>query len=218
MSLFLDYQKILPELKVLSDNFESIHDEFITHRNTLEIRDFTSQQDDYISKNKRGFPIQFNSYLEAKQTNKDIGWHMGALSYHGVFHPSNAVYLPILCKTLSSIQGILAAGINVLHSGASLDWHSDKDYGGGGMNTYRVLWGLDVPVEEDKYSIFQMKDSSDNVETQVFKNNEFYMFDSNTTHRVENMMSKPRTVLAMDVFPIQNLKNNKNSVFIKSVL
>jgi len=220
MSLFLDYKEILPELQILSDNFDSIHDEFVTNRESLEIRDFTDQQKEYITQNKRGFPIQFNSYLDAKQTNSDVGWHMGALSYHGVFHPCNAMYLPILCQTLSSIKAVLVAGINVLHPGASLDWHCDKDYGGGGLNTYRVLWGIDVPVEEDKYSIFQMKDESGNVETQLFENNKFYTFDSNTTHRVENMMSQPRTVIAMDVFASKSLAhiNNKPNVFFRSML
>jgi len=202
MSLFLDYLDVFPDLKILSDNFDVIHNEFIENRNSLEIRDFSKQQDDYISKNKRGFPIQLNSYLQAKQTDSNVGWHMGALCYRGSFHPFNGMALPTLIELIAPIKGILDVGINVLHPGASLDWHCDKDYG----NSHRILWGLDVPVEDDKYSIFQMKDESGNIETQIFENNKFYVFDSNTTHRVENMMSKPRTVLAMDVISPKSSK------------
>lgn len=220
MSLFLDYRDIIPELKVLSDNFELIHKEFISAKDSLDVRDFSDQQDDYISRNKRGFPIEFKTYMEAKQTSENKGWHMGAICYHGISNPFNAPYLLFLNKIISSIDGILVAGLNVLHPGASLDWHNDRDYGGGASDTYRVLWGIDVPLDGDKYSIFQMKDSSGNIETKIFENNQFYAFNPNTTHRVENMMTKPRTVIAMDVIPTKDMKNikNKGNLMFKSVL
>ena len=216
MSLFLDYKDIVPELERLSDRFDDIHKEFIENKPKLEIRDFTQQQKDYIGKNHRGFPIEFNSYLNAEQTNIETGWHMGAVTYQGIAHPFNSMTLPILTETLLSIPSILVAGINVLGPGSQLNWHNDRDYGGGASNAYRILWGIDVPVEEGRESIFQMMDKEGNIETQVFENNKFYAFDSNTTHRVENRMSKQRTVIAMDVIPTKNLeavKNKPNALF-----
>lgn len=218
MSSFLDYKEIVPELERLSDRFDDIHKEFLDNISKLEIRDFTEQQRDYIGKNHRGFPIEFNSYLNAQQTNNETGWHMGALTYQGIAHPFNSICLPILTETLVSIHSILVAGINVLGPGSKLDWHNDRDYGGGASNAYRVLWGLDVPIEEGKQSIFQMMDKDGNIETKVFENNKFYAFDSNTTHRVENMMSKRRIVLAMDVIPSKNLEmvKDKSNVMFKN--
>lgn len=214
--MFLDYKSIVPELDRLSDRFEEIHKEFLQNKEKIEVRDFTDQQKDYIGKNKRGFPIEFNSYLNAEQTNSNKGWHMGAVTYQGIAHPFNAMTLPILTETLISIPSILVAGLNVLCPGAQLNWHNDRDYGGGAANAYRILWGLDVPVEEGRESIFQMMDKEGNIETQVFENNKFYAFDSNTTHRVENKMTQARIVLAMDVIPtrdIEKVKNKSNVMF-----
>jgi len=65
----------------------------------------------------------------------------------------------------------------------------------------RTLWGLDVPVEEGKSSVFQMKNSeTGDVETREFKNGGIYAFWPKTTHRVENNMSQSRAVLAVDIF------------------
>ena len=220
MSLFLDYKDIVPELERLSDRFDDIHKEFIENKPKLEIRDFTQQQKDYISKNHRGFPIQWDSYLNAKQTNSDVGWHMGGLTYQGIAHPFNAPTLPTLTETILSIPNILVAGLNFLYPGAELNWHNDRNYGGGATNAYRILWGLDVPVEEGRESIFQMMDKEGNIETQVFENNKFYAFDSNTTHRVENKMTKARIVMAMDVIPTRDLEKvkNKSNVMFNNVL
>lgn len=216
MSLFLDYKDIVPELERLRDNFYDINKEFLDNKSKLEIRDFTQQQKEFIGKNHRGFPIEFTSYLSANQTNNENGWHMGALTYQGLGHPYNAMTLPILTEILTSIPSILVSGINVLGPNSKLDWHNDRNYCGGSTSSYRVLWGIDVPIEEGKNSIFQMMDKGGNIETQVFENNKFYAFDSNTTHRVENMMSKQRVVLAMDVIPskeITGAKDKLNTMF-----
>jgi len=69
-----------------------------------------------------------------------------------------------------------------------------------GISTLRVLWALDVPVEETGESIIQMKDPlTGEVETRKFENNQFYCFWPSTQHRVENTLLSSRTVVAIDL-------------------
>jgi hypothetical protein len=199
-SLFVDHRLICPELELLSLNFSKIREEYIKNKDNLEFKDFTEEQEEYISKNKKGYPITLASYFTAKLKTQTPGWHLAAVYGGGVYHPLNAKYLPILRSTLSEIGNVSVCGINILDPGISLDWHNDDDYSTG-FPTLRTLWGLDVPVEEGRDSIFQIKNSeTGDVETRKFKNNGIYAFWPKTIHRVENNMSQPRTVIAVDIF------------------
>jgi aspartyl/asparaginyl beta-hydroxylase (cupin superfamily) len=199
-SLFVDYRLICPELELLSLNFPKIREEYIKNKDNLEFKDFTEEQEEYISKNKKGYPITLMSYFTAKSKSETLGWHLAGVYGSGIYHPLNVKYLPILRSILSEISAVSVCGINILDPGISLDWHNDDDYSSG-YPTLRTLWGLDVPVEEGRDSIFQMKNSeTGDIETRKFKNNGIYAFWPKTIHRVENNMSQPRTVLAVDIF------------------
>lgn len=101
---------------------------------------------------------------------------MAGILYENYLYNRNSDFLPTLVETLKEIQTLNVCGINILDSGMSLNWHNDDDYHTG-VPTLRVLWGLDVPIEEGKESIIQMRDEfSEEVETKTFKNNEFYCF------------------------------------------
>lgn len=199
-SPFLDYRLICPELKLLKDNFEEVRKEYLISKNNLEFKDFTKEQKKYISENKKGYPVTPSSYFFAKRKSKRLGWHLAGIYGGGVFNPSNAKYLPTLVSLLAEIKNITVCGINILDPGIFLDWHNDSEYSQGG-STLRTLWGLNVPSEENLFSIIQMvNEQNGEIETKNFKDDVVYSFFPNTIHRVENKMTKPRDVLAIDIF------------------
>ena len=201
MSAFIDYRTVYPQLEMLSSRFMKIREEYLSVKNKLEFKDLTQQQNQFIEEQQKGYPMTGLNYVRAKdRTAETPGWHMAGVTGEGIVHPINGYYLPTLVKTLLQIDNISVCGINILDPGISLDWHNDDDYSTG-HPTLRTLWGLDVPQEDGKSSIFQMKNSeTGEVETREFQNNKIYAFWPKTVHRVENNMTQPRTVLAVDVY------------------
>lgn len=199
MSFFVDYNFFNPKIKLLSDRYDLIKEEYLLNRDNLEFKDFTREQDKNISEYGKGYPIGVESYFSASEKTDKRGWHMAGILYETYLYNRNSDLLPILSNTLKEIVTLNICGINILDSGVSLNWHNDDDYHTG-VSTLRVLWGLDVPVEENKESIIQMRDSlSGEVETKKFENNQFYCFWPSTEHRIENTLSLPRTVIAIDL-------------------
>lgn len=199
MSFFVNYNFFNPKLKLLSDRFNSIKEEYLLNKDKLEFKDFTLQQDKNIKEYGKGYPIEAESYLTAPLKSEQKGWHMAGFLYETYLYDRNAAYMPVLVETLKEIETLNVCGINVLDPGMSLNWHNDDDYHTG-IPTLRTLWGLEVPVEEGKESIIQMRDNlSGEVETKVFKENEFYCFWPSTEHRVENNLSTPRSIVAIDL-------------------
>lgn len=199
ISFFVDYNFFNPKIKLLSDRYELIKSEYLTNRNKLEFKDFTKQQDKNILEFGKGYPIGVESYFNAPEKTEERGWHMAGVLYEHYFYNRNSDLLPTLSETLKEISTLNVCGINVLDSGISLNWHNDDDYHTG-IPTLRVLWGLDVPEEDGKESIIQMKDTlTGRVETKKFENNQFYCFWPSTEHRVENNLSLPRTIIAIDL-------------------
>ena len=198
-SFFVNYNFFNPKLKLLSDRFDFIKEEYLSNRDNLEFKDFTIQQDKNIEEHGKGYPIGAESYFNAHLKGDRRGWHMAGILYENYIYDRNANHMPILTETLKEIQTLTVCAINILDSGMSLNWHNDDDYIPG-VPTLRILWGLDIPVEEQGKSIIQMKDSlSQEVETKQFENNQFYCFLPSTTHRIENTLSSPRTVVAIDL-------------------
>lgn len=199
MSFFVDYNFFNPKVKLLSERYNLIREEYITNKDKLEFKDFTKQQDKNIVEYGKGYPIGAESYFGAPEKTDKKGWHMAGILYENYLYNRNADFLPTLTKTLIEIETLNVCGLNILDSGMSLNWHNDDDYHTG-VPTLRILWGLDVPVEDSGESIIQMKDKlTGEVETKVFKNNEFYCFWPKTEHRVENTLSSPRTIVAIDL-------------------
>ena len=199
MSFFVDYNFFNPKVKLLSDRYDLIRGEYLSNRDKLEFKDFTKQQDENILEYGKGYPIGVENYFTAPKKMDENGWHMAGILYENYLYNRNSDFLPVLTETLKEIQTLTMCGINILDPGVSLNWHNDDDYVPG-VPTLRVLWGLDVPVEENGESIIQMRDSlSEEVETKRFENNQFYCFCPSTTHRIENTLSSSRTVVAIDL-------------------
>ena len=199
MSNFIDFYKINPKLKLLQDRFNSIHEEYIKNKNNLEFKDFSKKQEYSIGVNKKGHPISVNEYLQQEEKKDSIGWHISALYGNNTEYMRNTQYLPILAQTLKEINLLSICAINLLDPLYSLDWHNDNDYFPN-VSTIRILWGLDVPKETNKYSIIQLLGKDNIIETKKFENGQFYIFLPSLTHRVENTLSQSRSLLCIDAF------------------
>jgi hypothetical protein len=210
-NLFVNYREIFPRLKMLEYNFEKIREEYLINKDKLEYKDFTKEQQAYISEHKKGYPVTLASYFVAKTKHNNRGWHLAGVCGENFFNPTNSKYLPILVSVLNKIGNISVCGINVLDPHASLNWHNDADYSPQ-TPTLRTLWGLDVPIEDGKFSIFQMRDKkTGRIETRNFENGKNYSFWPETVHRVQNNMSQPRVVLAVDVCVSSTVKESNLS-------
>lgn len=202
MSNFIDFKEIEPKLELLIKNHEDILLEYSNFKQSLEYKDFTEEQDYSISHEHRGYPVTYQSYMSAKQRSFDKnGWHVAPLIIKGNSYNRNTNFLPVLTKTLLEINLLSVCAINVLDSGISLNWHTDRDYIPG-TKLMRILWGLDVPVEDNKSSLIQIKDpDTGEIETKIFKNSEFYIFHPEREHRVENNLNQSRSILCIDYIP-----------------
>lgn len=194
-SLFLDDNSLL--LSSLQKNYDQILDEYKKSESNLEFKDFTNEQNLYIEKCKKGYPITSTSYFGAKNRKIDEnGWHVAAISINGQHYPRNAHFLPTLIDTIDKIGCICVCGINILDPKTELDWHRDAEYSGS-HTSFRCLWVLDGP--EKDCSIHLKNDKSGKIESRNFEKNQIYSFFHSTTHKVENLSDKSRVAIALDV-------------------
>lgn len=200
---FVNYEDVCPKLNIFCERYDAIREEYLNSMKSLEFKDFTNEQEKYISENKKGYPILVDTYFKAKNKSNQNGWHMGAVYHNGMFYPRNSKFLPILSETISEIPDIVVCGINILDPDISLEWHNDLSYVpthySSNVKILRTLFCIDSPEEDGKSSIIQMKGENDIIETKVFVNNQIYAFWPSTTHRVENNLSRSRTVFAIDI-------------------
>lgn len=198
MTNFIDFNTIEPKLGLLTERHEEILKEYQNNKKLLEYKDFTEEQDHSIKYEHRGYPVTYQSYFKAKKRDFDKnGWHVSPLIVQGQKYSRNSEFLPTLTKTLLEINLLSVCAINVLDPEISLNWHRDKDYIPG-VKLLRILWGLDVPEQDELKSIIQIKSNNEVVETRKFKNAEFYIFHPLNEHRVENFMTESRSILCID--------------------
>jgi hypothetical protein len=198
MSKFLSYQDIHPKLSLLNDNYNKILEEYRNNFNRLEFRDFTEQQNEYIKKQNRGYPIGYSSYFSAEKRNSSkFGWHLAPLFAERTPVVFNTSALPFLTSVLLEVGLTDACAINALDPGQFLNWHIDQDYIPG-VKLLRIIWGLDIDPNDPDDAIIQIMDDNGEVETKSFTNQSFYIFHPMSKHRVENKMKSCRTVLCID--------------------
>lgn len=121
---------------------------------------------------------------------RDIGWKVVPLINKNVYSSS----LPILVKTLKDI-GTRRAGLLSLDPGRELPWHKDYDEpNDDGTTVIRVLWGLDVPIQEGRKSYIEFRN-----DVEIFRNNGIVMFSSLSEHRVVNELTEKRIMIGFDI-------------------
>jgi hypothetical protein len=194
-----DISKINPKLSLLVERYDLILQEYREVKDKLIFKDFTKKQNDSIAKKQRGYAVNPDSLKRTRNREVDkMGWHVSALFAEGNEFIENTNYLPILSKTLLEIDILSVCALIALDSGISLNWHKD-DESIKGVQSFRILWGLEVIEEETNFCFMQFKDSETNkVSTLNFKNKEFIIFDAMQEHRIQNDLSTSRTVLIMD--------------------
>lgn len=207
MSRFYTIEELNPDLKILSDNYDAIREEFIANKDKLVWTNWHPN----------------NTYV-APADNPYDGWEVAALyleynqhivnninyykdkyktevypdSDRGIVYGDNAKLLPTLtdCSYRSGIR--TRVGISVVHPGKHIGWHIDNDPATEDTVTIRGLWGIDVNTTKDEYAFLSLNIRGD-MPTEHFENNKFIMFWGRTTHMVYNTLSTPRYCLCFDV-------------------
>ncbi len=207
MSKFIPSQKISTKLSLLNTYHNSILNEYRENFERLEFKDFTEEQNNFIHREGRGYPIGYDSYAAANPRVEGVsGWHIAPLFAEDNIYYSNAVHLPKLCTVLQQIGMTTVCAINVLDPGQSLDWHIDKDYIPG-VPLLRIMWGMDCG---DQKSLIQLQNDDGSIEERRFHNGKFYIFRPETKHRVENLGNTSRSVVCIDY--IADTKYRRESI------
>ena len=189
-----------PEFSALFDNHEQIRSEVLSNRSKIHTKDFTRQQEESIRVNKEGFPVTNESYIAASDSDPDaFGWHLAVVSERGSPDPYNEKAIPTLCSLMASFgPKVSVSALNFLSPGGALDWHTDGGYSP--LEEMRNMWVIDAPIEEGKSSVLYTRGKDGrSMESKVVTNNELYSFRHSTSHKVENNLSKYRTVLIFDL-------------------
>jgi hypothetical protein len=142
---------------------------------------------------------------------KEIGWNVAPVlgtaftKDRSILYGPNSKLLPNLTKLCEMTKVTTRVGILSVDPGSTLDWHKDDDNPSWKKHMIlRILWGLDVPVEEGKEAFIEVE-STQGIEKKIFKNNEMAIFSSHSKHRVVNNLSQKRIVLGFDI--IASLKH-----------
>ena len=184
MLTFIDYKTFYPKLQLLIDNYDIIRKEYDDNKDKLLWK-----------------LMHWDAGYSTEGSPKDIGWRTAPLFFNKNFF-DNSEYLPTLINIIKEIKTTHRGGLLSLNPHCELPWHKDYDEPNKDGNlVIRLLWGLDVPVEEDKVSFIEVEN-----EKRIFKNNELYIFSSLSNHRVVNEMSKERIVFGFDI--ICKIKKN----------
>jgi len=207
MSRFYSIDDLNPNLKVLSDNYGAIREEFIANKDKLVWTNW-HKNNSYTSVSNNpydGWQVA-GLYLEySEQLVRNIDQYRNVYQTEvypdedmGVVYGDNAKILPTLteCAYKSGLR--TRVGISVVHPGKHIPWHKDNDPADEDTVTMRGLWGIDVNSNKDEYAFLSLNVSG-NMPTEHFQNNKFILFWGRTTHMVYNTLTTPRYCLCFDM-------------------
>lgn len=203
-----DYRLIDPRLEELVINYDRIFSEYQQNKHLLS---WTPMHWDmgYSGSNGVAPDIGWSvaTLLSDMFTSQDrMAWASKGLSSEvdgNLTMFDNAKCVPTITKVLRDTGLTRRAGLLSVAAGKELPWHQDFDPVPFGKHIVRVLWGLDVPVEENKISFIQV-----GTDKQKFVNKEFYVFWSLAHHRVMNEMTQDRIMLGFDVLMDESKLNS----------
>tara|TARA_B100000214_G_C23901924_1_gene596909 strand:- start:283 stop:1074 length:792 start_codon:yes stop_codon:yes gene_type:complete len=159
----------MPELKVLSENWEIFKQE----ANVLS-------EKRKIQPSKKNDDIGFNSFFK-------YGWKRFYLKWYDAKHPSAELLCPKSVEILKSIPCVKAAMFAELPSGGKLNPHRDP-YAG----SLRFHLGLDTPNSEN---CFILVDG----EKYTWRDGKAVLFDETYVHQAKNNTNKTRMILFCDI-------------------
>ena len=167
-SVYIDTSNF-PELKTLTDNWETIRDEAISLNGAVQIKS-SEQKDD----------LGFNSFFKT-------GWKRFYLKWYGASLFSANKLCPKTVNLINSIPAVKGAMFAMLPPGARLVKHRDP-YAG----SLRYHLGLVTPNSEECFI-------SVDGEEYYWKDGEAVMFDETFIHFAENKTDINRIVLFLDI-------------------
>jgi hypothetical protein len=212
MNHFFNVSEINPNLKLLEERFDEIHEEFIRNKNNLFVINWGAEVGYYVKENSavyKGWQVAplYGNINDIFSVNSEIDQYKHLIDIDGdllkVKH--NIAMLPILTETLLEAGVRKRVGITILETGKQIPWHTDPDPEKQGLAIIRGLWGLDVPEEDGKESFIYLNDKTQKIK---FKNNEYVFFWGRAKHKVENNLSNSRYMICFDhEIPYKNLLN-----------
>jgi hypothetical protein len=210
MNRFFTLDEINPNLKLLEERFDEIHEEFMANKNNLFAITWGAEVGYYVQNAAERVGKQSSSVYKGWQVAPLYGTMNDILSINSDMNhykhliqvdddllkvKHNVSMLPILTKTLLEAGVRKRVGITILEAKKEIAWHSDPDPEKPGLAIIRGLWGLDVPEEEGKESFIYLNNNTQKVK---FKNNEYVLFWGRTNHRVKNNLSSSRYMICFD--------------------
>ena len=207
MSRFYSIEELNPDLKLLSENYDSIKEEFLTNKDKLVWTNW-SPNNTYVAPGNdpyEGWQIA-GLYLEYGQhivDNIDTYRKLYQTEVYpdperGIVYGDNAKSLPILTDIAYKCGLRTRVGVSVVYPGKHIGWHTDNDPATEDTVTLRGLWGLDINSTSDEYAFLSLNVRGD-MPTEHFENNKFIMFWGRTTHMVYNTLKTPRYCLCFDM-------------------
>lgn len=214
MDKFFDLDQINPGLSILNERFEEIQKEFKDNKDKIIFINFGGEvgyymKDEIAYKGWKVAPLyaDINDVAQVNGGLERFG-NLTEIDKDLIKFKTNVGILPILTQTLLDSGIIKRVGISVVYPGKEIAWHMDPDPEKPRLAIIRGLFGLDIVEEEGKESFIYLKDSENNIEKRVFKNNEFVFFWGGIKHKVENNLSEPRYMICFDTeVPYEKLNN-----------
>jgi len=206
MGRFYTIDEINPNLKLLSDNYQQIVEEFKENKDKLtwtnwkgnnnydtvrsnpydgwEVASLFIEADDYVLDHLQYYKSVYNTEVYIDEEYK-------------IAYSDNAKLLPTL-RNIACESGLRQrVGISVVHPGKQIDWHVDNDPKDEECITIRGLWGLEVNSNDDEYALLALN-TQRGMLSEHFENNKFMFFWGSTTHMVYNTLTTPRYCLCFD--------------------
>jgi len=206
MGRFYSLEEINPELKLLSDNYHTIAEEFNENKDKLVWTNWTGNNhytsvkaNPYDGWQVAALYLEYNNYIEQNRSYYEQVYKTKAhIDYErDIIYSDNADYLPTLTNFAYQSGLRQRVGISVVHPGKAIDWHVDNDPSDDDYITIRGLWGLDIKSTEDEYAFLALN-TQKGMFTEYFESNKFMFFWGSTTHMVYNTLSTPRYCLCFD--------------------
>ena len=167
-----------PELKIITENWQTIRSEAIQLRNSGGGSNIFDQTSD--PNNKSHYDIGFRTFYK-------YGWRKFYLKWYGYTHLSALSRCPKTLEILKKIKTVNGAMFSILPVGGQLTRHLDPM-----ACSLRYHLALDTPNSQD---CFINVDEND----YYWKNGEAFIFDETYIHYAKNNSQKERLILMCDI-------------------
>jgi len=205
--MFINPNKIPLNISVLYEEYDSIFAEWNANKHLVEFKDFTYYQEQYMNQHQAGFPIDVDTYAQAK-IKESAGWGVAPLFCMNIEYKRNVNVLSYTTSVLKKIGQLRYCGLTVLDAGQKLIWHKDAEEVPVGYMQLRGLFGLDC--KPGSYAGVR-SEKTQKEHFREFENKKFIIINvTKNYHTVWNESNHPRVCLIMDLLVKPQDVINKN--------